>query len=72
MALALVPGADFWCKLMSGVRPGRSKGVPGSISGLKPRKTGPKIDFYTHFAVGSGFYDFFMIFWIFLIFLDFL
>ena len=23
--------------------PGRSKGVPGSISGLKPRKTGPKI-----------------------------
>jgi len=29
--------------------PGRSKGVPGSISGLKPRKNGPKILIFTPF-----------------------
>ena len=29
--------------------PGPSKGVPGSISGLKPRKTGPKILIFTPF-----------------------
>ena len=28
---------------------GRSRGVPGSISGLKPRKTGPKILIFTPF-----------------------
>ena len=28
---------------------GRSKGVPGSISGLKPRRTGPKILIFTPF-----------------------
>ena len=49
MALELVSGADFWCKLMSWGAPGRSKGVPASISGLKPRRTGPKILMLTHF-----------------------
>ena len=49
MALELASGADFWCKLMSGGAPGRSKGVPGSISWLKPRKNGPKILIFTHF-----------------------
>ena len=48
-ALELVSGADFWCKLTSGGAPGRSKGVPGLISGLKPRKNGPKILMFTPF-----------------------
>jgi len=42
MALELVAGADFWCKIDVRGAPGRSKGVPGSISGLKRRRTGPK------------------------------
>ena len=49
MALELVSGADFWCKLMSGGCPVPSKGVPGLISGLKPRKNGPKILIFTPF-----------------------
>ena len=39
MALELVSGADFLCKIDVREAPGRSKGVPGSISGLKPRRT---------------------------------
>ena len=42
MALELVSGADFWCKLMSRAGPVDLGGVMGSNSGLKPRKTGPK------------------------------
>ena len=41
MALELVSGADFLVQIDVRGTPGRSKGVPGSISWLKHRKTGP-------------------------------
>ena len=40
MALELVSGTDFWQIDVPG-KPRRSRGVPGSIFGLKPRRTGP-------------------------------
>ena len=48
MALELVSGADFLVQIDVPGEPGRSKGVPGSISGPEPRKTGPKILLKTH------------------------
>ena len=50
IALELVSGADYSCKLMHrGVGSRRSKGVPGSISGLKPGKTESKFFSQTAF-----------------------
>ena len=43
MALELDSGADFLVQIDVRGGPGRSRGVPVSISGLKSRKTGPKI-----------------------------
>ena len=47
LALELVSGANFSCKLMFRPGPGDLGEVPGSVSGLKPRKTGPKISSQT-------------------------
>ena len=48
-ALELVSGADFFVQIDVPGKPRRSRGVPGSIFGLKPRKTGPKIFCQTAF-----------------------
>ena len=52
MALELVSGADFWCKLMSRGRPVDLGGDPGADFRAKTPENRPEnFDFYTLFTL---------------------